>query len=262
MGNPYEHNQPGGGGWNYSQPPSQPPPPPSRAKRGIIIFSVFAVLLVGLGIGGWVYTAQHEDEGFRTREPNTAAEQADFLDYAMEKEELSVFLARPLNERLSFGQGKYNRTSEMYYNTINTAVTKDNATNRRGLRVLDGGVPKMSRTSSAQEIMDFDSVANAVRTASDFGPKIASLYIDDSNTSGLANMTKYETNNPDDVSINTSQVLSDSGYYEEGGSVYIDITYSNPLHGSQPKTDRYKQAIFTSVLDGKEYVTYRALART
>lgn len=257
MGHPHGQGPVGQDGWNYSQPPAGQSPTPNRGKRAAIVFAVAAVLLLALGIGGYLYT-ESEDEGFApTREPNTASERSDWLEYEMDRETDAQFLQRPLAERLSYGQERYNRQSQMYYDTINTTVGKYSGDKQ--LRVLTGGVPLLTRDSSAQEIMDFQSIANAMRTGQDDGYKVGSFYLDDGNAAAIERIADYDIAEPESTAINTYQVVSDSGLYVSAGSTYVDIRYINAYNSEDPVDGTYKQEVFTSVLDDKEYVTYRAM---
>lgn len=107
--------------------------------------------------------------------------------------------------------------------------------------------------------MDFFAIVESVRTGGDKGPKVGSLYIDDDNSIATKRMNQDDVAKPNTISINTYNIFSDSDYYEKNGSIYIDITHTNPLHGNEPVENTYKQEVFTSTLDGKEYVTYRVM---
>lgn len=231
-----------------------------KKKLSIKVGAGLMAIAAASGLSFGIVKANSEEEVGYSTSVSSAEQDAFQLEYQMDKDTDAEFLARPLAERLSYGQAYYNRSAEIYYNKTNTALTRENETSGRDLHVLEGGVPVLSRTSTAREIMDFQAVANALRTGGDKGSKVGSLYIDDANLAAAERMNQDDAKNPDTISLNTFDIFSDSGYYEKNGSTYIDITFSNPLRDNEPVESTFKQEVFTSVLDGKEYVTARIMA--
>lgn len=236
-----------------------------RNKMAIKVGAGLMAVAVASGLSLGIVKANSEKEAqspsSTSAEQNPGIANADYLEYAMDQESDAEFFKRPLVERLSYGQEHYNRSAEMYFNKINSAVTRDNEVNGQGLHVMEGVTPPvLSRDSTAQEIMDFHSVVNALRTGGDKGAKVGSLYIDDNNSVDSERLNESDASKPNTISINTYSIFSDSGYYEKNGSTYIDITHTNPLYGNEPVENTYKQEVFTSTLDGKEYVTYRIMS--
>lgn len=252
----------------YSQPQSKPRTNSMKLsiKVGAGVASVAALLAIA--VGGYKVWNDTRAESMSASQEGASVDdiidrlnsggvlsrdEIDWVDMNMDNESYDEFMKRPLEQRLAYGNHKMASNGEVAIYRINRALGKYG-------RTIDK-VPVLSDSSSAQDILDFDSICAAVGTMGAAGEKVLSLCNHDSNAVATPWTREYIRSNPNSVLIGILNATDSSEKYTKDGQTYITINSLDPHKNNTPQTT-YVLEKFKSFYDNSNYVVWRLVHTT
>lgn len=180
--------------------------------------------------------------------------------YEIKDGTLDQFNQLSLNEQMSYAQKLYDENAPSLINDLIAAGMPDTEVGASGENPTDK-LPELDGQEGAQEILNFMSLTQAAATLAK-DARIEYLTVDHTaRPDRISRVQEYIDTHPNQSARNIYFAVSDSGFYEDNGTILIDIQFNIP--GSNKTTEMtFEKITFNSEYTGEAHTAYRSIATT